>query len=234
MRHPKGLGLAYIPPMPANVLRADNHADWNPRWFEKSDASGDNYFYQQPRKVVHIDDDAIAAATELYRELLPAGGVILDLMSAWRSHLPSDVTYARVTGLGMNADEMADNAQLTDFVVHNLNTEPGLPFEAGTFDAACCTVSVQYLQRPVEVLRELGRVLKPDAPMIFTFSNRCFPSKAINLWQMTHDEEHMQVVSLYFEAAGNWRDITMQDRSAECAETGGCDPLFAVWAFNQK
>jgi len=219
--------------MPANVLRADNYADWNPRWFEKSDASGDNYFYQQPRKVVHIDDDAIAAAIELYRELLPAGGIILDLMSAWRSHLPTDVTYARVTGLGMNADEMADNAQLNDTVVHNLNTTPKLPFEAGTFDAACCTVSVQYLQKPVEVLRELSRVLKPDAPMIFTFSNRCFPSKAVNLWQMSDDDEHMQIVALYFEAAGTWRDITMQDRSAACAETRECDPLFAVWAFNR-
>ena len=217
--------------MPANVLRADNYADWNPQWFAKQDSSSDNDFYQQPRKVVHIDDAAIAAVTELYRDLLPAGGVILDLMTAWRSHLPTDVTYARVAGLGMNEAEMADNPQLSDFVIHNLNTNPALPFEDATFDAACCTVSVQYLQKPVEVLRDLARVLKPNAPMIFTFSNRCFPTKAVNLWQMTSDDEHMQLVALYFQAAGNWHDITLQDRSADCAATHQCDPLYAVWAY---
>lgn len=217
--------------MPDKALRSDNYDRWDPHWFEKQDRSRDAQFYQTPRKVVHIDAVAIAAATQLYRELLPAGGAILDLMSAWRSHLPTDARYARVTGLGMNADELADNAQLTDRVLHNLNEQPKLPFADHEFDGACCTVSVQYLQRPVEVLRELARVLKPGAPMIFTFSNRCFPSKAINLWRELDDEEHMNLIALYFQTSGRWREVTLQDRSAVCAKTHQCDPLFAVWAF---
>ena len=219
--------------MSAAVLRSDNYPEWDPRWFDKQDRLPDTQFYIMPRKLVHIDDQAIAATTQLYRELLPAQGAILDLMSAWRSHLPSEVTYARVAGLGMNADEMTDNRQLTEFVVHNLNMQPVLPYADQEFDGACCTVSVQYLQKPVEVLREVARVLKPGAPMVFTFSNRCFPTKAVNIWRELDDDDHMQLVALYFQAAGGWRDITMQDRSAECAKTHQCDPLFAVWGYVQ-
>ena len=208
-------------------LRADNFADWDKRLFEKQDRSSDFNFYTAPRRVVHIDEAAIAAVTQLYRELLPANGSILDLMSSWRSHLPTDVHYARVAGLGMNADEMRDNPQLTESLVHSLNDDPGLPYADGEFDGACCCVSVQYLQKPVEVFREVGRVLKPGAPFIVTFSNRCFPTKAINIWANTDDDEHMNLVALYFANAGNWEGITMQVRS-EAA--WGRDPLYAVWA----
>ena len=214
--------------MPATVLRSDNYADWDPRWFDKRDTSSDTQFYQSPRKVVHIDDGAIAATTQLYRELIPAGGAILDLMSAWRSHLPTEMNYARVAGLGMNADEMRDNAQLNEFVVHSLNDEPQLPYADNEFDAAVCCVSVQYLQKPVEVFREVNRALKPGAPFILTFSNRCFPTKAVNIWANTDDEEHLNLVALYFETAGNWDGITMQVRSEA---SWGHDPLYAVWAF---
>ncbi len=209
-------------------LRADNYPEWEPDWFDKTDRSADELFYQPDRKVVHIDEAAIAAVTELYRELLPANGVILDLMSSWRSHLPPEIVYGRVAGLGMNAAELADNPQLSEFVVRNLNVQPQLPYAAGEFDAACCCVSVQYLQRPVEVFREVGRVLKAGAPFVLSFSNRCFPSKAINLWRYTDDARHLEVVALYFAAAGNWANIT----GRTCRKPGAAsDPLYAVWAY---
>lgn len=216
--------------MSTNTIRADNYKDWNPRWFEKADLNPDFGFYTAPRKVVHIDEVAIAAVTQLYRELLPAGGAILDLMSAWRSHLPPEVAYVRVAGLGMNDAEMHDNAQLTDHVVQSLNDNPKLPYANQEFDAACCCVSVQYLQKPVEVFREVARVLKPGGVFVTTFSNRCFPTKAINLWKALDDEDHMNIVSIYFQAAGQWQDVTLQDRSAPCAQQHQCDPLYAVWA----
>ncbi len=217
--------------MPDNILRSDNYARWNPQWFDKQDRAPDSQFYKSARKLVHIDEQAIALTTQLYRELLPAGGAILDLMSAWRSHLPREATYARVAGLGMNTDELADNKQLTECVIHNLNAQPALPYADHEFDGACCTVSIQYLQRPVDVLRDVTRVLKPGAPMIFVFSNRCFPTKAINLWRELDDNDHMKLVALYFQAAGGWRDVTMQDRSADCAREHQCDPLFAGGGF---
>lgn len=77
-----------------------------PEYFQKQDPSDDSLFYQVARKVVHIDEGAIRALTEEFSRLLPAGGAILDLMSSWRSHLPPDVRYERVVGLGMNAEEI--------------------------------------------------------------------------------------------------------------------------------
>jgi len=208
-------------------LRADNVAEWDAGWFAKQDDTADDLFYQPVRKVVHIDDAAIRAVTALYRELLPAGGAILDLMSSWRSHLPPDLAYRRVAGLGMNAEELADNPQLSEFVVQNLNQRPELPYADGEFDAACCCVSVQYLQKPVAVFRAVRRVLKPGAPFVVTFSNRCFPTKAVNLWRYTDDRQHQEVVALYFAAAGNWTGIT----GREDRPPAHSDPLYAVWAY---
>jgi SAM-dependent methyltransferase len=193
--------------------------------FRRIDESPDALFYRQPRFVEHIDDDAIAAVTQLHRELFPAGGAILDLMSSWVSHLPPEVEYGRVVGLGLNASELEANPRLQSFVVQDLNHDPRLPFQHGEFDGAAICVSIQYLTRPVEVLRDVGRVLRPDAPLVVTFSNRCFPTKAVALWQTRDDTGHAQLVERYLERAGNWREITTLDRSPPRG-----DPLLAVVA----
>jgi SAM-dependent methyltransferase len=163
--------------------------------------------------------------TELYREHLPAGGAVLDLMSSWVSHLPIDVSYARVMGLGMNADELAANPRLDGWVVHDVNAEPRLPFADGEFDGATCCVSIDYLVQPVAVLRDLARVLRPGAPLVVTFSNRRFPTKVIALWEALDDAGHIQLVGQYLREAGGWDAIAALDRSPE---TG--DPLFAIVA----
>jgi SAM-dependent methyltransferase len=206
-------------------LTPDNWRGWPKEFFECEDPAPDEQFYLEPRKVVHIDLYAIQAVTDLYRELLPANGIILDLMSAWRSHLPGEVKYQRVIGLGLNPEEMVDNPDLSEYVVHNLNTGERLPFEDNVFDAALCCVSVQYLQRPVETFNEVARVLKPGAPFILTFSNRCFPTKSINLWASTDDQAHAQIVALYFRASGQFDQLMYQDRSPGPQ----FDPLWAVW-----
>jgi hypothetical protein len=201
----------------------------DPRYFRREDETPDPLFYAEPRLTVHIDDNAIAAVTEVYRELLPAGGVLLDLMSSWRSHLPAEVAYARVVGLGMNAEEMAENPQLDEHVVQDLNTDPVLPFPDNTFDGCCVTVSVQYLTRPVEVFREVNRVLKPAAPFVLTYSNRCFPTKAVAVWRASSDQEHAQIVAAYFHQSGHWGEVYAQDRSPRRPHY--TDPLYAVWAW---
>ena len=132
--------------------------------FRRMDESPDALFYEVPRLVTHIDDAAIAAVTQLYREHFPAGGAILDLMSSWVSHLPEEIAYRRVVGLGMNAAELAANARLHTRVVQDLNEDPHLPFADAEFDAGGICVSVDYLIHPVEVLRECGRVDHPRRP----------------------------------------------------------------------
>lgn len=194
--------------------------------YARDDESPDDRFYGPPRKVVHIDDDAIAALGRLYAEVLPPGGRLLDLMSSWRSHLPVGVRPGEVVGLGLNADEMADNPELTRHVVHDVNREPRLPFDNASFDGAACAVSIQYVTHPLLLFREVRRVLCPHAPFVVAFSNRCFPTKAVAVWLETTDEQHVALVQAYFDKAGGWRDVTAEDRSPG----GDANPLYAVWA----
>jgi SAM-dependent methyltransferase len=194
--------------------------------FQRFDESPDADFYAFPRFVTHIDDGAIAAVTALYRERLPAGGEVLDLMSSWVSHLPPDVAYRRVVGLGMNAEELAANPGLDARVVHDLNRDPRLPFGEGEFDAATICVSIDYLVRPVAVLRDLGRVVRPGGPLIITFSNRCFPTKVIAAWLELDDAGRLKLVEAFLREAGNWMAIEGRDLNP----TAAGDPLLAVLA----
>ena len=52
---------------------------------------------------------AVAALTAYYARVIPPDAVVLDLMSSWISHLPDEVSYRRVVGLGLNAAELARN-----------------------------------------------------------------------------------------------------------------------------
>lgn len=199
-------------------------ADLPAGFLRRADESPDPLFYEMPRKVVHIDDWAIASVTKLYAELVPEGGVVLDLMSSWRSHLP-EARAGKVVGLGMNAEEMADNPQLDEFVVKDINADSALPYPDATFDAVVCCVSVQYMTRPLETFAEVARVLVPSAPFVVTFSNRCFPPKAIAGWMYSGDREHANIVLTYFMRTPAFGEATFDDRSP-----GVSDPLYAVWA----
>ncbi len=172
------------------------------RAFTKRDPTPDALFYLQPRLVTHIDDSAIAAVTASYRRHLPPGGRVLDLMSSWVSHLPDDVRYGHVTGHGMNADELAANPRLDQRFVQDLNAEPALPLPDRSFDAATICVSVQYLQHPVAVFREVLRVLRPAAPLVVSFSNRCFPTKAVAIWQSLDGPDQQRYVAAAMARAG--------------------------------
>jgi SAM-dependent methyltransferase len=193
--------------------------------FRRYDETPDEEFYLLPRFVTHIDDRAIAAVTQLYREYFPAGGEILDLMSSWVSHLPPEVEYRRVIGLGMNEAELRRNERLDAYVIQNLNMNPRLPFEDAECDGCGICVSIDYLTRPVEVLREVGRVLKIGSPTVITFSNRCFASKAVNIWHQLDDRGHIHLVERYLRETGNIEDVRSLDRSPRRLFS---DPLYAV------
>ena len=196
-----------------------------PGAYQRQDESADAMFYSFPRLVTHIDDHAIAAVTQLYRDWLPPGGAILDLMSSWVSHLPADVVYDRVAVLGMNAQELAANPRGDDFKVHDLNFEPTLPYADDEFDAATICVSIDYLTQPVAVLKELGRVLKPAAPLVITYSNRCFPTKVVAVWLQLSLAERGQLVAHWLDQAGLFSAADVLD----CSTAQG-DPLLAVIA----
>lgn len=203
---------------------AEGLPDFLPEAFAKHDRDPDPIFYAQPRFVTHIDDAAIAAVTGLYREIVPAGGDVLDLMSSWVSHLPDEVAYASVIGHGLNAAELAANPRLTRHFVQDLNAEPHLPLDSTSIDAALICVSVQYLQQPVAVLSEVARVLRPGTPAVISFSNRCFPTKAVAIWNALDGAGHAQLVGLYLRRAGFAR---IEGRVLK-PEGGPGDPMTAV------
>jgi SAM-dependent methyltransferase len=168
---------------------------------------------------VHLEPGAIEALREVYAEHFPPGSTVLDLMSSWRSHLPAGL--GRVVGLGMNAEEMAANPQLDDWVIHDLNREPRLPFPDESFDAVACAVSVQYLVRPFDVFADVLRVLVPGRPLVVSFSNRCFPTKAVAIWLSAGDDDHRRLVRTYLERGG-FLDVV--DERVATPD----DPLFVV------
>jgi SAM-dependent methyltransferase len=195
-------------------------------FFDRSDQSPDAEFYELPRLVTHIDRHAISAVGALYRELRIAGDV-LDLMGSWVSHF---LDSPNLTVLGMNEEELVANPQASSTVVHDLNLDPKLPFESGSFDAAVCCVSVDYLTRPVEVFADVARVLRPGGMFVCTFSNRYFPSKAIRGWLLSDDDGHREIVASYFRFAGGWDEPVTDWSSLVIAS----DPLYAVWARRSR
>jgi SAM-dependent methyltransferase len=194
-------------------------------YFRRRDERDDAEFYSSPRLVTYINDNAANALSAVFFELLPTKGTYLDLMSGWRSYLSQANMPARIVGLGMNATEMADNSQLDSYIVQDINKVPSLPFDEAEFDAVVCTLSVQYLTRPVEVFQEVNRVLKPDGAFIVAFSTRAFSGKAIAAWLVTTDEQHVQLVAHYFLASGNW---TAPKATRNVLPES--DPLYVVWA----
>lgn len=197
--------------------------EFPPGFFDRADEAPDSVFYEPERLVTHLDDGAIAAVGRLYAELDLTGDV-LDLCSSWVSHFP--VAPRRLVALGMNAVELAANPAATDTIVHDLNDDPALPFDDATFDAVTCCVSVDYLVRPVEVFGEVARVLRPGRTFAVTFSNRCFPSKAIRAWLAADDRQRCAIVAAYFAAVGRFGPPTVQLRNPDLPG----DPLYAVWA----
>jgi SAM-dependent methyltransferase len=204
-----------------------NEQGLGPEHFARIDESDDALFYTEPRLVTHIDDEACIALSDHFATILPEGGEILDLMSAWVSHLPDNAPYRRVAGLGMNEVELSKNGQLTEWLVHDLTETPALPYGDSEFDACLINVSVQYLTHPVEVFANIARVLKPGGLCAVSFSNRMFPTKAIAAWRGAGDKGHAQIIAWYFQQAGGFETPAFSDLSPN---PGMSDPLYKVSA----
>ena len=205
--------------------------------FRRRNEQEDTVFYREPRMIEHIDGTAIGHVRELYGRLLDDGAKVLDLMSSCSSHLPEPPARFDVTGLGLNAEELERNPQLSRRVVHDLNRDFTLPFAEGEFDAVICTVSIEYLTRPVEVLREAARVTRPGGKVVMLFSNRWFPGKEILPWPELHPFERLGLVLDCYRKAGVYNDLHTEtvrgylrpDDDPHIRESIYSDPVFAVW-----
>ena len=194
------------------------------------DPTDDSNFYDSPRFVTHIDDGAIGSLRAYYASTIAEGSDVLDICSSWISHLPEPEgtppredprygrrpmpigsLYGRVEGLGMNDAELSMNRQLSGYTCADLNKEPKLPYDDASFDVVTCVVSVDYLTKPFEVFQEIHRVLRPGGQCLMSFSNRCFPSKAVAMWLQADDIGRMTIVASYFHYAAAWASIQALD-----------------------
>lgn len=192
------------------------------RFFEREDTLPDIEFYRLPRFVAHIDDVTIDALTKYYCEFLYEGADVLDLMSSWISHFPPNMSFGRVAGLGMNAAELDENPALSEYCVHDLNGDATLPYRQASFDRVTIAVSVQYLIRPVEVMRSIATVLRPGGRLCVAISHRMFPSKAIRAFHQLSPSDRQSLVTAYLEHAG-FLEVECIDRSPSFG-----DPLWLV------
>lgn len=108
----------------------------------------------------------------------------------------------------MNESELKRNPSLNNgFTVQDLNKNPSLTqFPSDTFDSVLCTVSIDYLTRPLEVFNEIGRILKPNGQFITSFSNRCFPTKVIKKWLKMNEQQRVEWVANYFLLTDKYLD----------------------------
>lgn len=197
-----------------------------PALFARADDTDDAEFYAFPRLVTHVDDATIAALTAYLDETFPRAPPlsVLDLMSSWVSHLPPRA-YREVVCLGMNAEELQANPRASECRVHDLNRDPCLPFADTCFDRVLVSFSIQYLVHPVEVFRDVARVLRPGGRLVVAMSHRCFPTKAIRAFHALPPAERIRLVAHYLLLAGGYEAPVFEDRSPEDA-----DPLWIVHA----
>lgn len=199
-------------------------------FFDRADETPDADFYCVPRLVAHVDEVTIDALRGFYADtLIPIAGSeglsLLDLMSSWISHLPESLALRDATGLGMNEAELAENPRLHQTIVRDLNEQPQLPFPDARFDVVLNAFSIQYLTQPIDVFRDIARVLAPGGLSIVAMSHRCFPTKAIRAFHHLDGEGRCNLVAAYHHATNAFDDIQCLDRSPSRG-----DPLWLVVA----
>ncbi|MEI6379543.1 MAG: class I SAM-dependent methyltransferase [Cyanobacteriota bacterium ELA615] len=192
----------------------------------KLDESDDAAFYCYPRFVYHVDNGFVRKLKQLYSQKLQSDSRILDLMSSWVSHLPETIQFSHVEGHGMNQEELAKNPRLDHYFIQNLNQQTSLPLEDQSFDAVLITASIQYIQYPEAIFREIARVLKPNGIAIISFSNRMFYQKAISIWRDSSEKARLEIVKSYFKAIEGFGEPEI---IAKTFILGG-DPFYVVMA----
>ena len=206
----------------------------------RMDMRDDTDFYAYPRIVQHLDARALETVSTLYQRLVATQGDVLDLMASHDSHLQRCSLHS-LHVLGMNAEELNANQAATARLVQDLNALQTLPFADASLDAVVCTASVEYLTQPQAVFAEVMRVLRPGGVFVSTFSNRWFPTKAVQVWGELHEFERVGMVTQWLQQAGfaglhtfSSRGWPRPENDLHYGETAVSDPLYAVWGFKPE
>jgi SAM-dependent methyltransferase len=206
--------------------------------YSRGNEEDDGLFYQAPRMVHHLDETARSHVSSFYGRLIKPGARVLDLMSSWHSHIPASHSSCKISGIGLNEQEMQSNELLHEYKRHDLNKNPVLHYRDQSFDAVICTASIEYLCRPREIMSELVRIIRPGGLFAATVSERWFPGKQIAPWSDLHPFERQGFILNYFLNEPGFDDINTEsirgylrppdDKYAR--QSARSDPLYMVWA----
>lgn len=104
------------------------------------------------------------------------------------------------------------------------------------------TVSVDYMTKPMQVFKEVGRILRPGGLFLVIFSNRMFPEKAVRVWREAGEEERVLLVEDFFREAGVFEKPSVflskgkpRPKDDKYAPMGiPSDPVYAVYADKKE
>ncbi len=204
--------------------------------FQRADETIDSEFYSQARHINHLDVAAQKQLKSVYNDLIPAHSEILDLMSSLNSHIDDKLERKKITGLGMNQEELAANPTLDETIVHDINQEQRLPFDNASYDVIVCSLSIEYITQPSRLFDEVARILRPGGRFIISFSNRWFPTKAVQVWNNLHDFERIGLVMEHFIGSAHFGDINTYSLRGIPRPANDkhniplSDPIYVVWA----
>ena len=223
---------------PGMQLRYDDKATdfFSDDAFQRKDETVDSEFYTQARHINHLDEAAQKQLKTVYNDLIPPRSDILDLMSSINSHIDDRLERNKITGLGMNEEELAVNPCLDDIIVHDINQQQRLPFDDASFDIVVCSLSIEYITQPSRLFDEVARTLRPGGRFIISFSNRWFPTKAVQVWNNLHDFERIGLVMEHFIGSAHFGDINTYSLrgiprpSNDRHKIPLSDPIYVVWA----
>ena len=204
--------------------------------FQRADETVDSDFYSQARHINHLDEAAQKQLKSVYNDLIPRYSDILDLMSSINSHIDERLESKKITGLGLNEEELAANPVLDEIFIHDINQQERLPFDDASFDIIACSLSIEYITQPSRLFDEVARVLRPGGRFIISFSNRWFPTKAVQVWNNLHDFERIGLVMEHFIGSAHFGDINTYSLRGIPRPTNDrhniplSDPIYVVWA----
>jgi len=113
----------------------------------------------------------------------------------------------------------------------------------GKYDAAICTCFIEYMTRPVDILRYVVHFLEPGAPIVIAFTNHYNPERVIQGWVDLHEFERMGLVLEYLRVAklddragtismrNDWRK---PDDPRFCEAKGVSDPVYVVYGHKPE
>jgi SAM-dependent methyltransferase len=171
-----------------------------------------------------VGEEELQLLREAYGRLLGEGDFpqVLDLLGG-SDRFTSPDAVGSLTSPAPSAPTTGSHRRLMLQIADELNEQPGLPFEDESFDAVLVTLDVGALRQPLEVFREVGRVLRPAGLVAVSFGAGGHDEAHTRLWALAGGRERLMLAEAFIEfaAAGFTAPVSMTFFHGEAAGQAG-------------